>query len=139
MTFRYLEHTADIGVEVVTPTLGQAFTEAALALFGIMTDTSGFKPLEIIEIQASGEDPKSLLYSWLEELIYVFDTTSLIVVDIDIESISTQPYAIAATIKGERFDPGVHEARIGVKAITYHGMVVAEKGEEVLLRYFVDI
>jgi SHS2 domain-containing protein len=139
MTFRYLEHTADVGVEVVAPTLGQAFSEAALALFGIMTDTSGFKPLEKIEVQASGEDPKSLLYSWLEELIYVFDTTSLVVVDVEIESISTKPPAIAATIGGERFDPGVHEARTGVKAITYHGMVVAEKEGESLLRYFVDI
>jgi SHS2 domain-containing protein len=139
MTFRYLEHTADVGVEVVAPTLGQAFTEAALALFGIMTDTSAFGPKKQIEIQVSGEDLKSLLYSWLEELIYVFDTTSLVVVGVDIESISSEPHTIAATVCGEKFDPEVHETRTGVKAITYHGMIVVEKEGEFLLRYFVDI
>ena len=66
LTFRYLEHTADVGVEVISPALTDAFSEAAVALFGIMTDTSSFRPLEEVEIQASGEDLNSLLYSWLE-------------------------------------------------------------------------
>jgi len=139
MTFRYLEHTADVGVEVTSPTIEGAFSDAAVALFGIMTDTSDFSPSESLEVSVSGEDPKSLLYSWLEELIFIFDTTSLVVVRADVADASFDPFTVRATLRGEKFDDQIHETRTGVKAITYHGMEISGEKGKFLLRYFVDI
>jgi len=139
LTFRYLEHTADIGVEVVAPSLRAAFAEAGIALFGIMTDTSDFKPARSIRITATGHDMKSLLYAWLEELIYAFDTSRMVLVRIDVEKLSLGPPAIEATGWGETFDPARHEPRTGVKAVTYHRMQVEESKGRCILRYFVDI
>ena len=139
MTFRYLEHTADIGVEVVAPSLEAAFSEAGIALYGIMTDTSDFRPARPIRITATGHDLKSLLYAWLEELIYIFDTQRMVLVRMDVEKLSLDPPAIEATGWGEAFDPARHEPRTGVKAVTYHRMEVEEGKGRCILRYFVDI
>jgi SHS2 domain-containing protein len=139
MTYRYLEHTADIGVEVEAESLAQAFSEAGTALFGIMTDTGPFRPVESIQVRATGDDLQSLLYSYLEELIYIFDTRGLVIVKVDVLKLETGPFSIEAEAWGEEFDAEKHESRAGVKAITYHRMAVeAEEGKNVL-RYFVDI
>ncbi len=139
MTYRYLEHTADIGVQVEAESLQQAFSEAGIALFGIMTDTAPFKPIEKVEVKARGEDMQSLLYSYLEELIYIFDTHGLVIVRIDVEEITADPFTIVAEAWGEKFDPERHESRTGVKAITYHRMEARTEGRRKVLRYFVDI
>ncbi len=140
MAYKYLEHTSDIGVEVVAPTCDQAFAEAGLALFGIMTDPSAFRPLKEVPIQAEGFDAKSLLYAWLEEMIYIFDTTSLVLVKIDVTSLNLEgQLSIRATALGEEFDQSRHESRAGVKAITYHRMDFETSPGRCILRYFVDI
>jgi SHS2 domain-containing protein len=139
MTYRYLEHTADIGVEVAAPTLPEAFSEAGVALFGIMTDISGFEEKSSAEFSCSGEDLISLLYSWLEELIYIFDTSGMVMVRIQVEQFSEDPPSIAAVGWGEEFDPSRHQPRTGVKAITYHRMEARKEGNQHVLRYFVDI
>jgi SHS2 domain-containing protein len=139
VTYRYLEHTADIGVQVEAESLRQAFSEAGIALFGIMTDTAPFKPVEKVSVSARGDDMQSLLYSYLEELIFIFDTHGLVIVRIDVQEITADPFTIVAEGWGERFDPEKHESRAGVKAITYHRMAVETEGGKNLLRYFVDI
>jgi SHS2 domain-containing protein len=139
LTYRYLEHTADVGVEVVAPSLRDAFSEAGIALYGIMTDTSGFKPKASVRIAATGYDLKSLLYSWLEELIYIFDTSRMVLARIDVDKLSLDPPAIEATGWGEIFDPARHESRTGVKAITYHRMELEDGKDRCIIRYFVDI
>ncbi len=128
-----------MGVEVVAQSLPQAFSEAGVALFGIMTDISSFRPKKPVEITASGQDLESLLYSWLEELIYIFDTSGIVMARIEVSNLSTEALVIEAKGWGERFDPRVHESRTGVKAITYHSMEVKKEGNQHLLRYFVDI
>jgi len=104
-----------------------------------MTDTSDFTPARSIRITATGHDLKSLLYAWLEELIYIFDTQRMVLVRMDVEKLSLDPPAIEATGWGEAFDPARHEHRTGVKAVTYHRMEVEESKGRCILRYFVDI
>ncbi len=139
MTFQYLEHTADVGVDVEADDLAQAFSEAGLALFGIMTETEGFEAKTEVQVSATGDDLESLLYNWLEELIFTFDTERLILVRIEVGDISADPPSIRATCFGEEFDQSVHGSGTEVKAITYHRMKVEVGDERVHLRYFVDI
>ena len=139
MTFRFLEHTADVGVEVTAPDLPRAFSEAGIALFGIMTDISKFGSQESVSISSSGHDLESLLYSWLEELIYIFGTSELVLTRIDVAEFSTDPPAIRAVGYGEVFDPSLHGGGTEVKAITYHRMEIKTSKKKWILRYFVDI
>jgi len=140
LPYRYLEHPSDIGVEVVAPTCEQAFAEAGVALFGIMTDLASFKPVEEVPIQAEGFDPKSLLYSWLEEMLFIFDTTSTVLVKIEVKQLTLgDHHSVQAVGFGQKFDPQRHESRTGVKAITYHKMDFETSEDKCVLRYFVDI
>ena len=139
MTHRFLEHTADVGVEVTSPSLQGAYAEAGLALFEIMTRTGDFAPKRRVEISASGEDMVSLLYQWLEELIFIFDTEGIVLVKFEITEFSEENPSIAAHGWGEEFNPDLHLQRTGVKAITYHNMEVEDKDGLHVLRYFVDI
>jgi len=139
MTYRYLEHTADVGVEVLAPSLRDAFAEAGVALFGIMTDVTKFSPKSSVEISVSGHDLKSLLYEWLEELIYLFDTSEMVIVRIDVQKLQDDPPSIEGLGWGERFDPSRCPGGTEVKAITYHRMEVETSEKGALIRYFVDI
>jgi SHS2 domain-containing protein len=139
LTYRFLEHTADVGVEVTSPSLPEAYAEAGLALFEIMTRTEDFKPRRSMDLSASGQDLISLLYQWLEELIFAFDTRGMVLVKFDVLAFSEDEPSIRARGWGEEFDPGLHVSRTGVKAITYHRMEVRLSEGLHVLRYFVDI
>lgn len=139
MTYRYLEHTADVGVEVLAPTLQDAFAEAGVALFGIMTDVTKFSPRDSVEISVSGHDLKSLLYEWLEELIYIFDTSGIVFVRMNVQKLQADPPSIKGLGWGEKFDPSRSPGGTEVKAITYHRMEVETSERGALIRYFVDI
>ena len=65
MKFKFIEHTADVGVEAYGENLEETFSNAALGFFEIMTDTSKIEEKEVREFKAKGEDLKSLLYDFL--------------------------------------------------------------------------
>ena len=42
-------------------------------------------------------------------------------------------------IWGEKFDPQKHPAKVGVKAVTYHRMVIIREKDRVVLEFILDI
>ena len=72
--FEFFEVTADAGYWAYGHTLEEVFENAALAMFEIMTDTSLMAREEIRKIEVRSEDEVSLLYDWLDELLFLHDT-----------------------------------------------------------------
>ena len=71
--FEFFDHTADIGIRAYGRSLEEAFANAALAVFEIMTDTSKVEQKEYREIYINGYDLENLLYKWIEEqLLYCY-------------------------------------------------------------------
>ncbi|RLI13918.1 archease, partial [Candidatus Bathyarchaeota archaeon] len=66
--FEFLEHTADAYVAAYGKNLAEAFENAALAMFNVMTETEkvASKVEDYVEVEA--EDEYALFYSWLEAL-----------------------------------------------------------------------
>ena len=60
--FEFFDVTADIGYRAYGETLNEAFQNAGLALFEVITDTSVLKPLIKKNISLKSEDKKALLY-----------------------------------------------------------------------------
>ena len=56
----------------------EAFSNAALAMFSIITDTKKIKKNLKKGIEAKGHDLKSLLYNYLEELLFLIDTENFL-------------------------------------------------------------
>jgi len=122
-------------------TLEEAFENAALATFEIMTDTTKVEPKVEDEIEVEGYDEQALLYNWLETLIVKFEITEnlysrfkILPIKKDLEGLNMK-----AKIWGEIFDPNKHTQKAGVKAITYHQMEILKKPKDVTVKFILDI
>ena len=139
--FKFLPHMSDVFIEAYGSTLEEAFENAALAMFEVMTDTSKVEPSMEESVEADGFDKQSLLYNWLEKLLVLFETRMMLCSKFKIEKIEHEgeEYRLKAKVWGEEFDPGKHEQRVGVKAVTYHMMSIDEKDGRWVLRFILDI
>ncbi len=139
--FEFLEHTSDAYVAAYGRTLEEAFENAALAMFEVMTDTSKVEPRERFEVSATGFDLYSLLYNWLEELLIIYYVNNVMLSRFKVREIAREgeEYRIAGEAYGEPFDPSRHEQRVEVKAVTYSLMEIKEKDGEYEVRVVFDI
>ncbi len=129
MPWTLIEHTADVGLDVRTPTLDGLFVDAAAGLFDVITDVSRIEPREERAFEVSADAPDLLLVAWLEELLYRFDTAGELFargeVRVDGDGRDGHAWTLHANMRGERFDPARQPLKVQVKAITYHGLELA--------------
>ena len=71
--FKFLEHTADIKFQAYGKDIEEAFENSALAMFNSMYN-SKIKDKEKFKIIVQGKDFESLLYNFLEELLFLLDS-----------------------------------------------------------------
>jgi len=139
--FEFLEHTADAYIAAYGESLEEAFENAALATFEVMTDVEKVKPEteDLVEVEA--HDEYSLLYSWLEELLVRFETTNNLYCRFKISSIEKTPSGLRlkAKIWGEPLNLKRHLRKVGVKAVTYHRMEIVKKPKAIIVRFILDI
>ena len=117
-----LSHTADTGIIAYGENLPEAFGNAAYGLFSIITDLRKVRQSETRTIEVSGADWDSLLFDWLNQLIYVFDVEHLLFKSCEVTEL-TETH-LTAICRGERYDPSRHQLKIGVKSATYHMLKV---------------
>ncbi|MEM3171312.1 MAG: archease [Candidatus Hadarchaeales archaeon] len=140
MKFEWVEHPSDIGFRAYGKDLGEAFENAALALFEIMTDTGRVEPREEVEVELEAEDEQALLYDWLDRLLYFRDAEGLLLSRFEVEVREEgERWRLRGRAWGERFDPSKHEERTAVKAMTYHLMEIRKEGDRVVVQAVVDI
>lgn len=141
MKFRFLEHTADVYIEAFGKTLEEAFENAALAMFEVMTDTKTVEQKQRETLAVEAEDKEELLYKWLENLIIKFDTKNILFSKFQINKIVNinGTYRLDAFAWGEPYDENHHSSRVDVKSVTYHRMEIGEIEGKVTLRFILDI
>lgn len=140
MPFEFFDVTADIGYRAYGDTLNQAFENAGLALFEVITDTSVLKLSIKKTISLKSEDKKALLFDWLNELIFLHDAEYLVFscFQVDISGDESNGYQLDAVVWGEEFEQSQHESRDEVKAVTYHLMEI-EKDDGYRIQVIVDV
>src|SRR3989304_9073183 len=72
--YEFLEHTADVYLAAYGESLEEAFENAALAMFDVMTEVEKVESKVEDNVEVEGYDDYALLYSWLEELLILFET-----------------------------------------------------------------
>jgi SHS2 domain-containing protein len=127
--FEFFDVTADVGFRAYGGSLDEAFQNAALAMFEVMTDTSNIKPLMKREILLESEDEHALLYDWLSELIFLHDYEGLVFSQftVRITPKDSETFILHAEVWGEEFNRSNHESRDEVKAVTFHLMEIREE------------
>jgi SHS2 domain-containing protein len=138
--FRYIEHVSDAIVEAYGRTLGEAFAHSARALVNLVCNVSKVDPREIVSIETTGFDRKSLLYNWLEKVLLVLLIDNIILAKFEVKiKRHKDMYHLFSTCKGDNFLRQKHEYKVEVKAITYHGMKISDKKGKVIIRFLVDL
>ena len=119
----------------------QAYENAALAMFETMTDSGKIAQTSEETIEVEAEDQYALLYNWLEALLIKFETDGMLYsrFQIDDWKENAESFRFTAKVWGEKFDPKKHPQKVGVKAVTYHLMVVIREPERVVLEFILDI
>ena len=120
--YKLIDHTADFGIQVFGANSQELFTNAALALFDVITETDMLKSLDSCNIKASGEDWSDLMVNWLREILYLWNGKEMLVKAVQILSLSEKK--ISAKIYFDAYMPDRHIINTEIKAVTYHQIQV---------------
>ncbi len=137
MTYRLLEHTADMGLEAQGGSLAELFSEAAQALREMLFGPATGREEQTIHLRVTGQDQGELLVNWLNEILYLFEVRGIYPVSFSIERIDA--HSVCGLVHGERFHPERHPVERVVKAATYHQLLVEKDGDEWRARVYLDL
>lgn len=127
--FQLIEHTADTGLIAYGKALPEAFANAAYGMFSIITDLRKVRQVEARNVEVKEADAESLLFEWLNSLLYFFDAEMLLLKRFDI--IEFDGRKLRARCYGEKYAPSRHEIKTGVKSATYHMLEVDKEKNRV--------
>jgi len=131
-----LEHTADVGIRAWAPSMPEAFERAGRGLVEVMGAGAATRS-ETRRLSVHGEDHAGLLVSFLNDLLWVHESTGKGFAAVDVIAVSENTL-LAEVELGPIPDPPPEG--LGVKAATYHQLYVGrceEGGVEV--RVFLDV
>ena len=123
--FRFLDHTADLGILVYGKDLQELFTNAGEAFFTIITDLRRVRESTERTIQIESSNLEDLMVNWLGELLYLHDVDGLLFKSFSIDELRNR--TMKARAKGEVFQEGRHVIKTEIKAVTYHQIQVKEE------------
>lgn len=139
--FEYLDHTSDIIVRAHGKNLEEAFEQAAMALMNILVQNlQHVSQTTERRFNVSGASLEELLYRYLEEFLFIFDTERLVFSKVEV-SVNRGGSEFEANISahGEKFNPAKHRPGIEVKAVTYHMMSIKQREGITEVLFLLDI
>ena len=135
--YETFEHTADLGLRVAAADLPSLFAEAGRGLTSmIVANRDDVRPVREITTAVAGTRLDDLLFDWLNEILYAFESQRLLLSQFDVQ---IDAAGLRATARGEAADESRHRLEHEVKAITYHGLKVERTSEGYLAEIIVDI
>jgi SHS2 domain-containing protein len=141
MPYKFVEHTADIAVDISAISIEGLFKTSAEAWQEIILAKYKASADEQLSIEIKADSLEVLLVDFLSELNYllltkkwIFSTTKKItIVSNDDEMI------LKVLLKGENLDIQKHELKAEIKAVTYHQMKIERVGNSYRTRIVFDI
>lgn len=142
MSHRIVEHTADLAIEATAATAGEALSEAAQALTGIVTGRThhGDAPTGEVVFEVEAPDLQALAVAFLAELLWFLETRDLLWLSggADVEQRGGMWHA-SARGNAALYEPQRHGQGTEVKAVTYHQIFFGRDGAGWRLFVVVDI
>ena len=134
---RWVDHTAELELELEAASERGVFEEALAALGGLLAERTGGEKETVAEparhrVSASAPDRATLLAEWLSELAYLAESEGF--VPTRAERLELTDDALEATVVGRRASPP-HL----VKAVTYHRLAIWEEDETWRARVIFDV
>lgn len=117
-----IDHTADVGIRVKAQDLKELFKESGKGLYKVMLSLrrETFDIEEEVMVSIDAEDQEELLITWLNELLYLFESKRLVFKDVDFLEFTS--HSLKANLKC--FKVNDDEMKRYVKAATYHNLSI---------------
>jgi SHS2 domain-containing protein len=130
--FDLVEHTADVGVQAYGETVSQAFENAALGMFSIITDPARVAPNQDFQVIVEGENLKELLQDWLSQLLILSQVQGMLFSGFKVELKNEDgKFRLTGQAIGEPVDPDRHVYKTEIKAVTHHMLEVHDNPPKV--------
>jgi SHS2 domain-containing protein len=135
MKFKFLPHTADVKFQAFGNSIEEAFENSAIALKETICGKKKIKSKLKKEIKISGTDFESLLYKFLEEILYLVDAEDFLISKI--EKIKIEKLKLIATLFGDNAKN--YKFTNPVKAVTYNDMFIKKENKKWIAQVVVDV
>jgi SHS2 domain-containing protein len=126
-----------MGIAGRGPTMEEAFSQAARAMFGLMVDMDQVRPRKQVSVECQGNDLAELFVEWLNALLAEADIHRMALARFRVDSLSDSHLAGCAW--GEPLDTQRHHPKIEVKAATYAMLFVGSEKGQYVARCVVDL
>jgi SHS2 domain-containing protein len=120
--YRFIDHTADFGLEIFGADAEDLFVQAAKALTDLLTDPRTLQGRQQRTLAVTGDDWADLMVNWLRELLYLWNGEEQLVHDVSIETL--EQARLVAKVGTDAYHPDTHSIRNEIKAVTYHQIEV---------------
>jgi len=134
--YEFLEHTADIKFQAFGESIEKVFENSALAMFNAMYDEK-VKEKKSFKINVKGKDFESLLYNFLEELLFLFDSENFFMSRIKSIKIDKKAIKLEAEVVGD--DAKNYKIHLDIKAVTYNEMFVKQEKDKWIVQVVLDV
>ena len=118
--FIFLDHTADIKFRAFGETMNKVIENCVEAIAEYMSDRK-IKPIKGKKIDVKGEDNESLLYNFLDEIIYLIDAENFVASK---ANVTLRGYNLHAELYGD--DSSKYNLK-QIKSATYAEMYIKQK------------
>ena len=130
--YQEVEHTADWQIEVWAPDLPILFEQAAHGMYALSGTQLGPEPKAVREIELQGQDPESLLVSFLTELLFLGESQGL---GFDGFDLRLSDDDLFAHLQGGPIQSQSKE----IKAVTYHNLEIKETSRGLEVNIVFDV
>ena len=120
MSYRWVEHTAELEMEIEASTEEGVFGDALHAMRELLASGGGDEQVWR-EVAVDAGDRAALLASWLDELVYFAEAEDLVPEEVGRLDLSDR--GLVATVRFRRGSP-----RHLVKGVTYHRLAIEPSG-----------
>lgn len=120
------DHTADLGIRIFGRTYEEVMTNAAYALFDLLTDLSRVQETFSHSLRVEAAEREELLVCWLSELLFLFESRGYLFKRFQFSHLDQR--SLRAVAYGEFFTSARHEIKTEIKAVTYHQVALRESG-----------
>lgn len=111
-------HTADLALRVWGADLEDLFRAAAVGMGALLGTHATGAPGVVRSLTLIGPDVEALLVDWLNELLYLWESTQHVFTSFSFEALSE------TSLQAEVAGYPLVETRAHIKAATYHNLVI---------------
>ena len=139
MQFRYLSHTSEAKFRAYGKDLAGAFGNAGLALINLVFDVNRIKAKRRVKIRVVSESMESLLFDFLERVIFVMQVKGVLGCGFRKMKIfkSGKGYKLGCVLVGDSYKN--YKTKSDIKSVTYNELLIGKNKKGWFCQVVVDV